>query len=73
MVEDVSMTGLSHVQELEAPLGRVQKMFLRRVGDTKGQVMTTPCQHSFHAPCLMQWMNVRMECPICRTQLPPLD
>lgn len=32
--------------------------------------MLTPCDHIFHTPCLLQWMNFKMECPICRRQLP---
>jgi transmembrane E3 ubiquitin-protein ligase len=32
--------------------------------------MLAPCNHLFHRPCLAQWMDVKMECPICRTELP---
>ena len=34
--------------------------------------MKTPCKHYFHKKCLEQWMDVKMECPICRSQQPPL-
>jgi len=34
--------------------------------------MLAPCDHIFHRDCLMQWMDVKMECPICRTELPAL-
>jgi hypothetical protein len=34
--------------------------------------MLAPCDHIFHRECLVQWMDVKMECPICRTELPPL-
>jgi hypothetical protein len=34
--------------------------------------MLAPCDHLFHKDCLIQWMDVKMECPICRTQLPAL-
>jgi hypothetical protein len=34
--------------------------------------MLSPCDHIFHKDCLVQWMDVKMECPICRTQLPPI-
>lgn len=30
----------------------------------------TPCDHVFHASCLQQWMDVKLECPTCRQQLP---
>mmetsp|Transcript_6868 Transcript_6868/g.14993 ORF Transcript_6868/g.14993 Transcript_6868/m.14993 type:complete len:1215 (+) Transcript_6868:309-3953(+) len=32
--------------------------------------MIAPCNHIFHRDCLMQWMEVKMECPICRKELP---
>eukprot|EP00591_Stephanopyxis_turris_P009292 CAMPEP_0195515190 /NCGR_PEP_ID=MMETSP0794_2-20130614/6347_1 /TAXON_ID=515487 /ORGANISM="Stephanopyxis turris, Strain CCMP 815" /LENGTH=1211 /DNA_ID=CAMNT_0040643581 /DNA_START=360 /DNA_END=3996 /DNA_ORIENTATION=+ len=34
--------------------------------------MLAPCDHIFHRECLEQWMDVKMECPICRTDLPPV-
>jgi Ring finger domain len=34
--------------------------------------MLAPCNHLYHAECLKQWMEVKMECPICRTQLPAI-
>jgi hypothetical protein len=34
--------------------------------------MLAPCNHLFHRDCLIQWMDVKMECPICRTELPAL-
>lgn len=34
--------------------------------------MLAPCNHLFHRDCLAQWMDVKMECPICRTELPAL-
>jgi hypothetical protein len=34
--------------------------------------MLAPCNHLFHRACLSQWMDVKMECPICRTELPAL-
>jgi len=34
--------------------------------------MLGPCDHIFHKECLEQWMEVKMECPICRKTLPSL-
>lgn len=34
--------------------------------------MLAPCDHIFHRACLEQWMDVKMECPICRTDLPAI-
>ena len=34
--------------------------------------MLAPCDHLFHRDCLIQWMDIKMECPICRTNLPAL-
>mmetsp|Transcript_25612 Transcript_25612/g.41033 ORF Transcript_25612/g.41033 Transcript_25612/m.41033 type:complete len:421 (+) Transcript_25612:3-1265(+) len=38
-----------------------------------GKRVVTPCQHKFHQECLQQWMDVKMECPTCRTALPPIQ
>jgi hypothetical protein len=34
--------------------------------------MVAPCEHVFHRECLEQWMEVKLECPTCRMELPPL-
>jgi hypothetical protein len=34
--------------------------------------MLAPCDHLFHRECLVRWMDVKMECPTCRTVLPAL-
>ena len=34
--------------------------------------MVTPCRHIFHSACLEGWMKYRLQCPICREELPPL-
>lgn len=41
-------------------------IFSRRV------YMVTPCRHIFHSQCLEGWMRYRLQCPICRENLPPL-
>mmetsp|Transcript_8011 Transcript_8011/g.13729 ORF Transcript_8011/g.13729 Transcript_8011/m.13729 type:complete len:201 (+) Transcript_8011:1-603(+) len=41
------------------------------INDRQGY-MLAPCDHIFHRHCLEQWMDVKMECPICRCNLPSL-
>ncbi len=36
-------------------------------------LMSTPCRHDFHSGCLLEWMQVKMACPVCRCALPPLE
>ncbi len=36
------------------------------------QYMVTPCRHIFHTECLEGWLRFRLQCPICREELPPL-
>ncbi len=35
--------------------------------------MMTPCKHKYHKKCLLQWMNMKMECPTCRARLPRIE
>ncbi|KAI0408217.1 hypothetical protein F4802DRAFT_551069 [Xylaria palmicola] len=46
--------------------GGVSGVFARRM------YMVTPCRHIFHSTCLEGWMRFRLQCPICREELPPL-
>lgn len=39
---------------------------------TRRAYMATPCRHIFHSHCLEGWMRYRLQCPICRENLPPL-
>jgi hypothetical protein len=52
--------------ESASGVGGVQDMLSRRA------YMITPCRHAFHSECLEGWMRFRLQCPICREQLPPL-
>lgn len=36
----------------------------------KEQYMITPCNHVFHTPCLLRWMEEKNECAHCRRFLP---
>lgn len=49
-----------------AATGGVAGVFARRA------YMVTPCRHIFHSACLEGWMRFRLQCPICREELPPL-
>ena len=33
-------------------------------------IWVTPCQHLFHSQCLLEWIEERPECPMCRSRLP---
>ena len=32
--------------------------------------MKTPCGHMFHIKCLSDWIMVKLQCPVDRSQLP---
>ncbi len=49
-----------------APAALSTTLFARRA------YMVTPCRHVFHSGCLEGWMRYRLQCPICRENLPPL-
>ena len=53
---------------------KLKSKVLNRILKDKGQkyLMKTPCGHAFHADCLMRWMEIKMECPNCRTHLPQI-
>ncbi|TDZ74101.1 Transmembrane E3 ubiquitin-protein ligase 1 [Colletotrichum trifolii] len=52
--------------EEDPATGGVVGVFTRRT------YMVTPCRHIFHSACLEGWMRFRLQCPICREELPPL-
>lgn len=43
------------------------------IQNKKHPLMVTPCNHFFHAPCLLTFMSYKMSCPICRADLPELE
>ena len=45
---------------------------MSRVEDPQN-CMVTPCDHVFHTACLQQWMDLKLECPVCRRELPPYE
>jgi hypothetical protein len=40
--------------------------------DERNKFMGTPCGHVFHTSCLLVWMSQKMECPVCRANLPSI-
>ena len=36
------------------------------------RVMRAPCDHIFHERCLQEWLQVKLQCPICRVEMPPI-
>lgn len=34
--------------------------------------METPCKHRFHEQCLRNWMEQKLICPCCRSNIPPV-
>ncbi|CAK7894889.1 transmembrane E3 ubiquitin-protein ligase 1 [[Candida] anglica] len=36
------------------------------------EYMITPCHHIFHTECLEDWMKYKLQCPVCRSSLPPV-
>jgi hypothetical protein len=56
----------SGVDPAGAAAGGVAGILTRRL------YMVTPCRHVFHSACLEGWMRFRLQCPICRENLPPL-
>ncbi len=66
------------MQNLEVPVvpaGGSQRDNSTSLGITifsRRTYMVTPCRHIFHSPCLEGWMKYRLQCPICRDDLPPL-
>jgi hypothetical protein len=37
------------------------------------KTLHTPCNHKYHQDCLLHWLEIKMECPTCRSKLPPFE
>jgi len=39
--------------------------------DGKG-ILRLPCSHTFHEPCISDWLDKSMQCPVCRSESPDI-
>lgn len=60
---------IANIDELPGP----ERETYRRLNPQQNQIMRTPCGHAFHISCLIHWILIRRQCPICRSELPPLE
>jgi len=37
--------------------------------ESNNNVLLLPCQHQFHADCILKWTERRFACPLCRTEI----
>ncbi|KAI9109187.1 hypothetical protein K1719_019810 [Acacia pycnantha] len=35
------------------------------------EAIRMPCEHLFHSSCILNWLQRRISCPLCRFELPP--
>lgn len=49
------------------------RRYQNRRNTQKSNLMITPCNHIFHAECLLIWYDKKESCPICRTALPFIE
>lgn len=68
----ICMNALSMETDIPFEPAIVDKPYIRRLASKKGEIMKAPCKHMFHISCLVNWMQVKLECPSCRKELPSL-
>ncbi|GJE89609.1 E3 ubiquitin protein ligase [Phanerochaete sordida] len=57
---------------LEKDCAVCKEQFQLNTEDPDEQVVVTlPCKHPFHEPCIMPWLKSSGTCPVCRHQLVP--
>ncbi|KAJ2848173.1 hypothetical protein IWW36_003462 [Coemansia brasiliensis] len=65
----LDQSAASHTHECPICMAPV---YSRQPAEPAPEHAVTPCHHIFHNQCLMQWMEIKLECPICRAPLPPV-
>lgn len=38
----------------------------------ENEVARAPCKHLYHWGCFRTWIDIKLECPVCRSRLPAL-
>lgn len=66
------MGKLTEIPDFSVSLEQGTRYFNRFIKVKSTHFMSTPCSHCFHVECLIAWMKVRMQCPNCRADLPPI-
>ncbi|KAJ7971865.1 E3 ubiquitin-protein ligase RING1-like [Quillaja saponaria] len=41
--------------------------------DISNEAKEMSCKHKFHTECILQWLELRSSCPLCRFQMPSYD
>ncbi|CAD8119341.1 unnamed protein product [Paramecium sonneborni] len=63
---------ITSLNELPTESQLENKFIAKIISQNQNKLMETPCGHHFHSICLTKWMNVKLNCPTCRSILPPL-
>ena len=54
--------------------GWMERLIIRfKRKNKESAYMRTPCNHYYHASCLLKWCEEKNECPICRNRLPDIE
>ena len=52
--------------------GLKRNPYFRTMAYRQHQYMKAPCGHKYHITCLLNWVEIKPECPSCRLALPPI-